>query len=758
MKRSQPIVKKPWATVDPTTTNGSEKLQQLKESLREQRRRHATNGNKSNHIHCASSSQIQLPKRIITKCTTTESSNSTGSGSSTVSADGTINSNSQCSNSSSYVDATTVTTAQSTTIDSHESDSGSSSDTPQQPSSYSSRILHQLSGGISPLSCNTTTARTPTSNQAHGVHQQYLHLHKSIHVPNLEVQSPTGSTDSCDYTNTSPVNTLIDNDDDDESTTSSVKPPTLEEIYAAMGETLDRTTISPSPSLQENQCTVQLKAPPVENQALGDTVRASISTSPKRSTISTSFPSTPPPPNKRLQLNGVNPEIDSSVNTVKRSSYISTLYDSPIKTPSSTRRPQNGLRPFEQLLQHVNNGENNITNNNNIETTLLDVHQAKPTNFDETSLSDDVLDVISSTPTAISIKATSSATMSLSDSDDDECDYTTNSDTSGWASMGDSTAGPLGCSDSITDHVSVGSLGASAMMRQSITKTNSLHCTEVFHLPLDLTKTTSSSAKPATMSKRKNNIGKTKNTVTFQIESIEVNTSQSPARREQEKQVPKATVTQMLKPQSSIGTSTVHKPLFVTARRADEQCRTNGGHFSIALQSGMKSLQPSTGKPIRLARLKIAPTSPSLNVRLSTDLRCGTYGSLYDISMRSDGNGKCIVQHRSEGDAFGSDNPSTKKRERKTRTRVIRTTTTTRRMNVDSQRPDMLPIISQQLKKTETTAVSSGKGKLTSQEPVSSYIAVCGGIYDTTIQSGLTKDNLRFRTPYSLMLKPSTHR
>ena len=172
----------------------------------------------------------------------------------------------------------------------------------------------------------------------------------------------------------------------------------------------------------------------------------------------------------------------------------------------------------------------------------------------------------------------------------------------------------------------------------------------------------------------------------------------------------------------------------------------------------VKLLQPSTEKRIRLVPLKNVPTSTSMNVRLSTDFRCGTYGSLYDISMRSDGSGKGIVQQRSEGDAFGFDNPSTKNSERKTRTRVIRTTTTTTRKNADPQRPAMLPIISQQPNKTKNTAVSSGKGKLTSQQPVSSYIPVRGGIYDTAMQSGLTKDSLRSRTPYSITLKPSTQR
>ena len=97
LERSLPLVKKPWATVDPkTASTGSEKLQQLKESLREQRRRHATIGD-NNQRTTSSSRHCHPPKCITTTCHTGNS----GHGSSAVSVDGTTNSNSQCSTTSS---------------------------------------------------------------------------------------------------------------------------------------------------------------------------------------------------------------------------------------------------------------------------------------------------------------------------------------------------------------------------------------------------------------------------------------------------------------------------------------------------------------------------------------------------------------------------------------------------------------------------------------------------------------------------------
>jgi hypothetical protein len=71
--------------------------------------------------------------------------------------------------------------------------------------------------------------------------------------------------------------------------------------------------------------------------------------------------------------------------------------------------------------------------------------------------------------------------------------------------------------------------------------------------------------------------------------------------------------------------------LFVAGRAADSLCFANGGHFMIATKSGM-TLHHHT--KLRLTWLNQRPTTVK-KVCLSTDLRCGTRGSLYDIAVRS---------------------------------------------------------------------------------------------------------------------------
>jgi hypothetical protein len=71
--------------------------------------------------------------------------------------------------------------------------------------------------------------------------------------------------------------------------------------------------------------------------------------------------------------------------------------------------------------------------------------------------------------------------------------------------------------------------------------------------------------------------------------------------------------------------------LFVAGRAADSLCFANGGHFMIATKSGM-TLHHHT--KLKLTRLDQKPTTVK-KVCLSTDLRCGTRGSLYDIAVRS---------------------------------------------------------------------------------------------------------------------------
>ena len=777
-----------------TATTGSNKLQQLKASLREQRRRHAT-------ILCGGgmTNQNQVRHHQNTDTTTTGSQSrppigNRASSSSTVSIDGTTHSSSQCSSSSisssskvSHGD--TVTTAQSTMMDSRASSNSSRNSIQQQQqqqthsSTCSNRIVQPLNVGISPLSCNTGLPNTPKSNPAN------LHLHKSIHVPNLNVVPSPTDCSSSEYSIASPANSSFDNDDDDDvddraSATSSVKPPTLAEIYAAMGESLDSTTTSPVRSVPMHQINVPsspkgMSCVSVPTASQPPTTATDMNKSPKNTTVTITLPSTPPP-NKRQH--GFNTTTPNSSLPGNRSSYISNLYDSPVRvSPPLSRRPTIGLRRFEQRTTPSAESQP-VEKNNHVDSKSAH-------NLDETSLSEDVLDAISSTPTAVlSVQTSSSATLSLSesllDSDtdddgDDACDYTTNSDTSGWASMGDSTAGPLGGSDSITtDHVSVGSLGSSYLYntRHPVSKPVSPILKQRVEDDPKIATTTTSIARPPTLPIRKNSHGKPKNTVTFQIESIEVNIAKSQTQQKRDKPAQIKPVSQKASTNSPI----VNRPLFVTARRADELCQAHGGHFSIAIRCGMKLLLPSKTNCIPLVPLPIQPktssSSLSLNVRLSTDFRCGTYGSLYDIAMRSGGTDNDIVLPRRR--VSGPTPKSTDKSkvpvcERKTRTRVIRTTTTTTRLNPQLSRlpnivaPEPIPT-----KHKKNTIPATGKGKSTTKKHpatttttnTSSYLPVRGGIYDTALKSGWIKeDSVGARASYSITmttpseLRPSRH-
>lgn len=159
--------------------------------------------------------------------------------------------------------------------------------------------------------------------------------------------------------------------------------------------------------------------------------------------------------------------------------------------------------------------------------------------------------------------------------------------------------------------------------------------------------------------------------------------------------------------------------LFVVGRAADSLCFANGGHLSIAKDSGLVLNQ--TPAQIPLTKLKVTnPTSPQQqSVKLSTDFRCGTRGSLYDIALRS---------------------------------------------GLKSQEP--LPLVKRKKVPTETTAPRNAKTGRGSPKPVSTPLAACsavkeksndkvyiparGGIYDTALHSGLTRQLLHSRTPFSV--------
>ena len=72
-----------------------------------------------------------------------------------------------------------------------------------------------------------------------------------------------------------------------------------------------------------------------------------------------------------------------------------------------------------------------------------------------------------------------------------------------------------------------------------------------------------------------------------------------------------------------------HQTIVLSEEEADEQCRVNRGLYAIALASGLQFEEPM--------EIRIKPSRPSQpqGLRLSTDFRCGTQGSLYDIAIRS---------------------------------------------------------------------------------------------------------------------------
>jgi hypothetical protein len=412
----------------------------------------------------------------------------------------------------------------------------------------------------------------------------------------------------------------------------------------------------------------------------------------------------------------------------------------------------------------------NCVNSTTVSTATTTAGNSEPSMIhlpDETSLSDDVLDAISSIPNALlsSLVSTSSATLSLSselhldgDTDDDDdddvhaCDYTTNSDTSGWASMGDSTAGPLGGSDSVNTTNYLYASSPVMIRHGTISPISSPIIHQVSQICNDPTMTTS---QPTTIPKRKKVQGKAKQTVTFQIESIEVKTAQHtiPPKPPTLQAAAIKPPTLIMAPPSSRHHCYMNRPLFVTARRADELCQTNGGHFQIAIQSGMELIVPPpceeqiTLEPLSIQSLSSSSSPTLLNVRLSTDFRCGTYGSLYDIALRS-GSNDIVVPDRRKGhnnprSINTADQIKKKSSDRKGRTgtRIIRTTTTTTRI-VKPEVSSSEPIGTM----TMTKDIHKPSGSEITKKSASSHVPVrpCPPVYNNTawpLSGIITKEN-----------------
>jgi hypothetical protein len=148
------------------------------------------------------------------------------------------------------------------------------------------------------------------------------------------------------------------------------------------------------------------------------------------------------------------------------------------------------------------------------------------------------------------------------------------------------------------------------------------------------------------------------------------------------------------------------RPLFVTGRAADALCRASGGHWFIARQSGWETnvVHLPTWKP----RAGTGPL-PTTRIRLSTDFRCGTYGSLYDIALRSGS------QLRGRSSAPGHSVVATNEMQYR-QNRAIRGASCAR--TVQAASPPA------------------------AQEPWQ-FLAARGGIYDTAVQSGFSVEHVR---------------
>lgn len=81
--------------------------------------------------------------------------------------------------------------------------------------------------------------------------------------------------------------------------------------------------------------------------------------------------------------------------------------------------------------------------------------------------------------------------------------------------------------------------------------------------------------------------------------------------------------------EESLQTFWPSKKLIVSEQYADSICRSSGGLFNIAVASGM-----SLVKPGKVHVKKSEPTQPT-GFHLSSDFRCGTKGSLYEIALQS---------------------------------------------------------------------------------------------------------------------------
>jgi hypothetical protein len=199
----------------------------------------------------------------------------------------------------------------------------------------------------------------------------------------------------------------------------------------------------------------------------------------------------------------------------------------------------------------------------------------------------------------------SASSGSIVISDDSSCDLTTSSESSDWASsMGEST---------------------NLLANNSIADTHSIvSC--VTMPPLSPVSPPSAPCKRAG-SVRRQVVVAWKEPLLSEMHSPSLDEEKCSPSLDEESQQHKS-ISSKPSPENDLKSSS---NLFVAGRAADSLCFANGGHFMIATKSGM-TLHHHT--KLRLTRLNQRPTMVK-KVCLSTDLRCGTRGSLYDIAVRS---------------------------------------------------------------------------------------------------------------------------
>jgi hypothetical protein len=143
--------------------------------------------------------------------------------------------------------------------------------------------------------------------------------------------------------------------------------------------------------------------------------------------------------------------------------------------------------------------------------------------------------------------------------------------------------------------------------------------------------------------------------------------------------------------------------LFVSEEVSNEYCSARGGLYDLTLSR----CPPVEGQTCEIHSIHVRRGHAKLTVvKLSTDFRCGTYGSHFDIALRSG----CNVIHNTP-----LQNGNKKDRGNNSR-----------------------------------SASTAGSQKENITNGIGGLLPVSGGLYDLALKSGLTKEILHSREPYRI--------